>query len=105
MVVSGIRDLQLRNPLNIRSNRTSLNRPGGSKIFSVFSRPGIIETDMTLLVRERYDTLIEDGLVPARRWGYPGDVAAIVSAMTAGRLPYTVGQAVTVDGGLTIPRF
>jgi 3-oxoacyl-[acyl-carrier protein] reductase len=68
-------------------------------------RPGIIETEMTLPVKERYDALIADGLLPEGRWGYPSDVAAAVSAMATGRLPYTVGQAVTVDGGLTIPRF
>jgi NAD(P)-dependent dehydrogenase (short-subunit alcohol dehydrogenase family) len=60
---------------------------------------------MTLPVKERYDALIADGLLPEGRWGYPSDVAAAVSAMATGRLPYTVGQAVTVDGGLTIPRF
>jgi NAD(P)-dependent dehydrogenase (short-subunit alcohol dehydrogenase family) len=68
-------------------------------------RPGIIETEMTLPAKERYDSLIAEGLVPARRWGYAADVAATVTAMAAGRLPYTVGQAITVDGGLTIPRF
>jgi 3-oxoacyl-[acyl-carrier protein] reductase len=68
-------------------------------------RPGIIETEMTLPAKERYDSLIAEGLVPARRWGYAADVAATVTAMATGRLPYTVGQAITVDGGLTIPRF
>lgn len=68
-------------------------------------RPGIIETSMTLPVKEQYDTRIAEGLVPMRRWGYPADVAATVTAMAEGRLPYTVGQAVTMDGGLTIPRF
>jgi 3-oxoacyl-[acyl-carrier protein] reductase len=67
-------------------------------------RPGIIDTDMTRPVKAKYDTLIPD-MVPARRWGLPADVAATVRAMAEGRLRYTVGQAVTVDGGLTIPRF
>ena len=68
-------------------------------------RPGIIETDMTLPVKDMYDEAIADGLVPAKRWGTPDDVAATVRSMAEGRLIYTVGQAVAVDGGLTIPRF
>jgi NAD(P)-dependent dehydrogenase (short-subunit alcohol dehydrogenase family) len=67
-------------------------------------RPGIINTDMTRPVKEKYDALIADG-VPARRWGFPADVAATVCSMAEGRLAYTVGQAISVDGGLTIPRF
>jgi 3-oxoacyl-[acyl-carrier protein] reductase len=67
-------------------------------------RPGIINTDMTRPVRDAYDTLIAD-IVPAQRWGFPADVAATVRSMAEGRLAFTVGQAVTVDGGLTIPRF
>jgi NAD(P)-dependent dehydrogenase (short-subunit alcohol dehydrogenase family) len=67
-------------------------------------RPGIIETEMTRPVKDKYDALIADN-VPAKRWGFPADVAATVSSMAEGRLIYTVGQAVTVDGGLTLPRF
>jgi NAD(P)-dependent dehydrogenase (short-subunit alcohol dehydrogenase family) len=65
-------------------------------------RPGIIDTEMTRSVKQQYDDRIASGLVPARRWGHPDDVAAIVIAMAEGRLPYTVGQAVAVDGGLTM---
>lgn len=68
-------------------------------------RPGIIETDMTMPVKARYDEAIAAGLVPARRWGVPADVASTVRALAEGRLRYTVGQAITVDGGLTVPRF
>jgi 3-oxoacyl-[acyl-carrier protein] reductase len=67
-------------------------------------RPGIIDTDMTRPVRDKYDTLIAD-IVPAQRWGFPADVATTVRSMAEGRLTFTVGQAVSVDGGLTIPRF
>jgi NAD(P)-dependent dehydrogenase (short-subunit alcohol dehydrogenase family) len=67
-------------------------------------RPGIIDTEMTRPVKDKYDALIAEG-VPAKRWGLPADVAATVRAMAEGRLVYTVGEAVTVDGGLTIPRF
>lgn len=68
-------------------------------------RPGVIETSMTQPVREQYDERIAQGLAPMRRWGYPADVAAAAVAMAEGRLPYTVGQAISVDGGLIIPRF
>jgi 3-oxoacyl-[acyl-carrier protein] reductase len=67
-------------------------------------RPGIIDTDMTRPARDKYDALITD-IVPAQRWGFPADVATTVRSMAEGRLTFTVGQAVTVDGGLTIPRF
>ncbi len=68
-------------------------------------RPGIIETEMTRPVKERYDALIAGGGVPMRRWGRVGDVASVVCAMAEGRLGYTVGEAVMVDGGLTMPHF
>jgi NAD(P)-dependent dehydrogenase (short-subunit alcohol dehydrogenase family) len=67
-------------------------------------RPGIIDTEMTRPVKDKYDELIADS-VPAKRWGFPDDVAATVCSMAQGHLRYTVGQVVTVDGGLTIPRF
>lgn len=68
-------------------------------------RPGIIETGMTIPVKADYDARIATGLVPAKRWGYPTDVAETVAMMAEGRMPYTVGQAISVDGGLITPRF
>jgi NAD(P)-dependent dehydrogenase (short-subunit alcohol dehydrogenase family) len=68
-------------------------------------RPGIIETDMTRLFKAHYDRVISEHLVPAERWGYPTDVASAVVCMAEGRLPYTVGQSITVDGGFIMPRF
>jgi 3-oxoacyl-[acyl-carrier protein] reductase len=67
-------------------------------------RPGVIQTDMTAPVREKYETLIEDGLTLDRRFGLPEDVAAVVAALAAGNIPYSTGQILTVDGGLTIAR-
>ena len=67
-------------------------------------RPGIIETDMTAAVRERYDNRIRDGLVPARRWGQPDDIASIVRALTSGQMAYATGAVIPVDGGLSIQR-
>lgn len=68
-------------------------------------RPGIIATEMTQPAKAQYDAMIAAHLIPAERWGYPEDVASTVVCMAEGRLRYTVGQAVAVDGGLTMPRF
>lgn len=68
-------------------------------------RPGIIRTEMTAPVSERYDTLIADGGVPMPRWGEPEDVGRAVAAAAAGDLPYTIGQPLFIDGGLTLPHF
>ncbi len=67
-------------------------------------RPGIIQTDMTSGVKEKYDTLIEHGLSVQKRWGQPEDVGKCVGALAAGSFPYSTGQVFMVDGGLTIPR-
>ncbi len=67
-------------------------------------RPGIIETDMTAGVRDRYDGLIKDGLVPARRWGQPADIGGVVQALANGQMAYATGAVIPVDGGLSIQR-
>jgi NAD(P)-dependent dehydrogenase (short-subunit alcohol dehydrogenase family) len=67
-------------------------------------RPGIIQTDMTAGVTGKYDKLIEDGLCVQKRWGFPDDVGRAVSALAKGDFPYSTGQVIMVDGGLTIPR-
>lgn len=67
-------------------------------------RPGIIATDMTAGVKEKYDGLIEGGLLPVKRWGEPEDVANAVWALCSGALPYVTGQSLDVDGGFHIRR-
>jgi 3-oxoacyl-[acyl-carrier protein] reductase len=67
-------------------------------------RPGIIRTDMTAAVTDKYDRLIGAGLVPQGRWGTPEDVGRVVAALARGDAPYSTGAVVVVDGGLTIPR-
>lgn len=67
-------------------------------------RPGVIRTDMTSGVTEKYDRLIADGLTIQPRWGEPDDVARSVVALASGEFPYSSGEVVMVDGGLTIPR-
>lgn len=67
-------------------------------------RPGVIDTDMTSGVKEKYDKLIGDGLCVQKRWGQPDDVGKVVSALAQRNFPYSTGQVITIDGGLTIPR-
>jgi len=67
-------------------------------------RPGIIETPMTAAVKEKYDKMIAGGLLPARRWGRPEDIARVVSAVARGDLDYSTGQAVEVGGGFGLRR-
>jgi len=67
-------------------------------------RPGVTATDMTSGVKEKYDKLIADGLCVQRRWGLPEDVGRAVASLARGDFPYSTGQVIMVDGGLTIPR-
>jgi len=62
-------------------------------------RPGIIATDMTAGVKDRYDRLIAEGLTPIRRWGQGEDVAAAVACCARGDLPFSTGEVINVDGG------
>jgi len=68
-------------------------------------RPGIVRTDMTRPVAEAYDRRIAEGLVPQGRWGEPDDVARLVAALARGDAGYATGCVITVDGGLSLPRF
>lgn len=67
-------------------------------------RPGVIATDMTAKVTEKYDKLIADGLCVLPRWGLPEDVGKAVAALVTDNFPYTTGQVIMVDGGMNIPR-
>lgn len=67
-------------------------------------RPGIIATDMTAGVKEKYNRLIQDGLCVQKRWGQPEDVGKVVATLARGDFMYSTGQVIMVDGGLTIPR-
>ncbi|MFV0337772.1 MAG: 3-ketoacyl-ACP reductase [Chthoniobacterales bacterium] len=62
-------------------------------------RPGIIQTDMTGPVKEKYDKLFEEGITPIRRWGQPRDIGRAVAAICAGDFPYSTGEVFNVDGG------
>lgn len=67
-------------------------------------RPGVIETDMTSGVKEKYDALFDQGLTVEHRWGRPEDVGRAAAMLARGELTYATGQVITIDGGLTLPR-
>jgi 3-oxoacyl-[acyl-carrier protein] reductase len=74
----------------------------GIGVFEV--SPGIIATDMTTVVKEKYDKLIAEGLTPIKRWGQPEDVGKAVAAIAEGRLDFSTGQVINVDGGFHLRR-
>ena len=68
-------------------------------------RPGIIQTDLTAVVKDKYDRLIlEEGLTPIRRWGQPEDVGKAVIAIAQDLLPFSTGEVINVDGGFHLSR-
>ncbi len=76
--------------------------PHGIGVFDI--RPGIVETAMTVGVRDKYTALIEAGLVPAARWGQPGDIGKVIVPLAEGQLAFANGAVIPVDGGLSIAR-
>ena len=66
--------------------------------------PGVIASDMTSPVKEKYDQLIAEGLSPIRRWGEPEDVARAVSALASGTFGFSTGDRINVDGGFHVRR-
>jgi NAD(P)-dependent dehydrogenase (short-subunit alcohol dehydrogenase family) len=74
----------------------------GIGVFEI--RPGIIMTDMTSVVKDKYDKLIAEGITPIKRWGLPEDIARAVGAIAEGRLDFSTGQVINVDGGFHLRR-
>ena len=74
----------------------------GIGVFEI--RTGIIETEMTSGVKDKYTARIEGGLVPAARWGMPADIGKVVVPMATGQMAFANGAAIPVDGGLSIAR-
>jgi len=67
-------------------------------------RPGIMRTDMTAPVKEKYDRLIAEGLTPIPRWGLPEDVGKAVVAIAQDLFPFSTGEVINVDGGFHLRR-
>lgn len=76
--------------------------PHGIGVFEL--RPGIIETEMTAGVKDKYTARIEGGLVPALRWGQPADIGSVVVPLAEGRFAFANGAVIPVDGGLSLAR-
>jgi NAD(P)-dependent dehydrogenase (short-subunit alcohol dehydrogenase family) len=74
----------------------------GIRVYEI--RPGVIATDMTAGVKEKYDRMIAEGLTLEPRWGRPEDIGRAVAALARGEFPYATGQVVNIDGGMMIGR-
>jgi NAD(P)-dependent dehydrogenase (short-subunit alcohol dehydrogenase family) len=74
----------------------------GITVFEI--RPGIVATDMTAPVRDKYDRLIAEGLTPIRRWGTPADVGKAVAAIAQDAFPFSTGEVFNIDGGFHLRR-
>lgn len=72
----------------------------GILVFEV--RPGIIETDMTAKIKDKYDKLIADGLVPQKRWGLPDEIGKAVASLARGDWNFSTGMVFEISGGLNI---
>lgn len=67
-------------------------------------RPGVIATDMTSGVKEKYDKMFSEGLAVQKRWGMPEDIGKAAAGLARGDFPYSTGQVIMVDGGMTLQR-
>ena len=67
-------------------------------------RPGVMATDMTSAVKEKYEKQLAEGLVPMKRWGTAEDVGSAVGALLSGQFPFSTGEVIYIDGGLHIQR-
>lgn len=74
----------------------------GIRVYEI--RPGVITTDMTAGVKEKYDRLIDADLTPIKRWGLPEDVGRAVVAIATDLLPFSTGEVINVDGGFHLRR-
>jgi NAD(P)-dependent dehydrogenase (short-subunit alcohol dehydrogenase family) len=80
-------------------------RLGGAGVGVYEVMPGLIETEMSAVSKPHYDAEIERGWLVNSRWGQPTEVGQVVSTLAQGLLPYTVGQAIKVDGGMLINKY
>ncbi len=84
--------------------RVFAHRLAGEGICVFEVRPGLIATDMTAGVKDKYDKLIAEGLVPQNRWGTPEDIGKAIVGLASGAFGYSTGQIIEIGGGMGIPR-
>jgi len=65
-------------------------------------RPGIIQTDMTIRLKNKYDKMIDNGLVPMKRWGFPEDIGKAVASIARGDWDFSTGMIFEISGGMNI---
>ena len=76
-----------------------------NKLWAVrLSGTGIMATDMTSGVKEKYDKLLAEGLVPQKRWGNPEDVGLAIESILSGAFPFSTGDIINIDGGFHLKR-
>lgn len=85
-------------------NRVFALRLAAEGIHTYEVRPGVIRTEMTAVAKEKYDRLFAEGIAPIARWGEPEDVGHTVAMLAGGGMPYSTGEVIHVDGGLSVPR-
>jgi len=89
--------------LSMMTNLYAVRLAGeGIRVYEI--RPGVIATDMTAGVKEKYDRLIDADLTPIKRWGTPEDVGRAVAAIALELLPFSTGEVINVDGGFHLRR-
>ena len=74
----------------------------GIRVYEI--RPGVISTDMTAGVKDKYDRLIDADLTPIKRWGTPEDVGRAVAAIATDNFLFSTGEVINVDGGFHLRR-
>jgi 3-oxoacyl-[acyl-carrier protein] reductase len=82
--------------------RVFADRLSGEGILVFEMRPGIIQTDMTIKIKDKYDKLISEGLVPQKRWGVPDDIGKAVASLARGDWNFSTGMVFEISGGLNI---
>lgn len=92
-----------------KSSLTMLNKLFATRLaefgISLFEiRPGIIETEMTAPVFNKYDPYIKSGGVPMQRWGQPDDIAKTIVTLATGGIPFATGIHLDVGGGIHMHR-
>ncbi|MEM1361764.1 MAG: 3-ketoacyl-ACP reductase [Pseudomonadota bacterium] len=103
--------------VSVERGEYCISKAGGSMMARLFAvrlaahgigvfelRPGIIETPMTAGVKDRYSDRIAGGLVPAKRWGQPQDIGALMPPIATGQMAFATGSVIAVDGGLSLHR-
>ncbi len=74
----------------------------GVLVFEV--RPGIIQTDMTIKLEDKYDAMIKEGFVPQKRWGMTEDISKAVASLARGDWNFSTGMVFEISGGLNIQK-